>query len=58
MVEVNGVSLAVFLLLRVMIVKSDGARSKGLEVISCAQLIVESFQLVLDLGVIGARSRV
>ena len=54
LIEVNCLSLIFNLWL--LIAKSDCSRPKRLKMISCAQLIVQYFELVLNLGIIATRS--
>jgi len=54
LVEVN--SLPLILNLWLLVIKSHVARSKWLKMVSCAQLIIQYFELVLDLGVVRARA--
>jgi len=57
LVEVNiRVPLVVNLLL--LITESLGATTERLHVISCAELVVEDLELVLDLRIIAARARI
>jgi len=56
LVEVNCLSL--IFRLRLLVVEPDGTRSKRFQVIPGTQLIVEYFQLVLNLGIVTAWSRV
>ena len=54
LIEVNCLSLIFNLWL--LITKSNCSWSKRLKMISCAQLIVQYFELVLNLGIIATRS--
>ena len=56
LVEVDRLSLIFGL--RLLVVEPDGTRSKRFQVIPGTQLIVEYFELVLDLSIVTAWSRV
>lgn len=51
LIEIYGLSLILYLWL--LVTEPNGSRAERLQVVSGAQLIVEDFQLVLDLGVVA-----
>jgi len=56
LVEVDRLPLVLWL--GSLVLKPNGAWAERLQVVSSAQLVVEHFQLVLDLGIVLARARV